>query len=94
MSDADEDVTVATTAARPQDLTISVGSALYTLNPTDAPITIGRVFPAQVQIPDGRISRIHVRLEVKGGRWLAEDLSTHGIYFNGTRQSSVILTDG
>jgi pSer/pThr/pTyr-binding forkhead associated (FHA) protein len=94
VSEANDDVTVATTVARPQALTITVGAALYTVNPADAPITIGRTFPAQVQINDGRISRIHARLEVNGGHWLATDLSTNGVYFNGTRQSSVILTDG
>jgi len=94
MSEANEDLTIATTATRPQALTIAVGAALYTVNPADAPITIGRGFPAQVQIDDARISRSHARLEVKGGQWIAEDLSTNGVYFNGIRQSSVILTDG
>lgn len=94
MSDVAEDATVATTATRPQALTITVGSAVYTINPTDAPITIGRTFPAQVQVPDGRISRIHARLDVTGGHWVVQDTSTNGVYLDGTRRASVPITDG
>jgi transcriptional regulator with XRE-family HTH domain len=91
---SDEEVTVATTASRPRALTIAIRSAAYTINPDDAPITIGRGFPAQVQIDDARISRMHARLEVRGGNWIIEDTSTNGVFLDGVRQASVALTDG
>jgi transcriptional regulator with XRE-family HTH domain len=94
MSEADDESTIATSVSSPRALTIRVGSASYTVEPSDAPITIGREFPAQVQVSDPRISRTHVRLEVKGGHWLAVDHSTNGVFFNGARQPSVMVTDG
>lgn len=94
MSEADDDVTTATSAASPRTLTITVGGHSYTVEPSDAPITIGREFPAQVQITDARISRTHARLEVAGGNWIATDHSTNGVFLGGARQPSVILTDG
>lgn len=90
----DQDATVATTVRAPQALTITVGGETYTVEPGDAPITIGREFPAQIQIPDQRISRTHVRLRPDGGHWVASDHSTNGTFVNGTRQASVRLTDG
>ena len=64
----------------PPTLTMRVGDRSYTVEPPDAPITIGREFPAQVQINDPRISRTHLRLEVHAGRWVAFDHSTNGGY--------------
>lgn len=91
----DQDATVATTTVpAPQALIITVGGETYTAEPGDAPITIGREFPAHIQIPDQRISRTHVRLGPDGGHWVAFDHSTNGTFVNGTRQASVKLTDG
>lgn len=94
MSVADEDATVATSVPSAQTLTITVNDAAYTVEPSDAPITIGREFPAQIQVPDPRISRTHLRLETQGGPWLAVDHSTNGVFLSGSRQASVIVTDG
>lgn len=93
MTAADDDATVATSVTSPQRLTITVGGTSYAVDPTDAPITIGREFPAQIQVADPRISRMHVRLEVKGAQWRAVDHSTNGVFLNGTRQPSVALTN-
>ena len=90
----DQDATVAATVPAPQALTITVGGETYTAEPRDAPITIGREFPAHIQIPDQRISRTHLRLRPEGGHWVASDHSTNGTFVNGTRQASVRLTDG
>lgn len=89
----------ATTAApvqqpAPSALTIQVGDQSYTVEPTDAPITIGREFPAQVKVDDGRISRTHVRIEVHGASWVAFDHSTNGVFVNGARQQVTTVADG
>jgi hypothetical protein len=78
----------------PPPLAIHVGGRKYTVEPADAPITIGREFPARVQIDDPAISRTHVRLEAVSGRWVATDSSSNGTFLDGTRQSAITITDG
>jgi transcriptional regulator with XRE-family HTH domain len=78
----------------PPGLTMRVGDRSYTVEPADAPITIGREFPAQVQINDQRISRTHLRVEVHAGRWVAFDHSSNGAFVNGARQQVTSISDG
>ncbi|HEX7826749.1 MAG TPA: FHA domain-containing protein [Mycobacterium sp.] len=94
MSVADQDATVAASVPSAQTLTITVNDAVYTAEPADAPITIGREFPAQILVPDPRISRTHLRLETRDGLWLAVDHSTNGVFLSGRLQASVTITDG
>ncbi|MDG4668014.1 FHA domain-containing protein [Mycobacterium sp. 236(2023)] len=75
-------------------LTIRVGSQSFTVQAEDGPISIGREFPAQIQIADPRISRNHLRLEAHGDRWTGSDHSTNGTYHAGVREESLIVTDG
>jgi transcriptional regulator with XRE-family HTH domain len=78
----------------PPALTMRVGDRSYTVEPADAPIAIGREFPAQVQINDPRISRTHLRVEVHAGGWVAFDHSANGAFVNGTRQQVSSISDG
>jgi pSer/pThr/pTyr-binding forkhead associated (FHA) protein len=94
VSDADEDVTIAASIQPGQILTITLNGATYAVEPSDAPITIGREFPAQIQVDDPRISRAHLRLETHTGRWVVVNRSTNGVYLHRRRQASVVLTDG
>ena len=75
----------------PQALTIRVGANSYTVEPADAPIVVGREFPAQIQINDDRISRSHLRIELHGNQWTALDTSSNGTYLDGERQASVVI---
>jgi transcriptional regulator with XRE-family HTH domain len=70
-------------------LTIEVGDRTYTAHPGDAPIVIGREFPAQVRIGDGRISRTHVRLDCTPDGWVAVDQSRNGMFVAGSRQFTI-----
>ncbi len=79
---------------RQPTLTIRVGAQTYTARDSDAPITIGREFPAQVRIGDDRISRTHVRLDCTPNGWVAVDQSRNGTYLDGTRQSVIPIRDG
>ena len=90
----DESATVSVPAQQSAPpLTITVGEQSYTVDPTDGPITIGRQFPAQVQINDPRISRNHLRIEAQADRWTAVDHSTNGTYSAGARQGFFVLAD-
>ena len=93
MSDVD-DATVRASVASTPSLTITVADENYTVEPTDAPITIGRVFPAQVQVNDKRISRTHLRLETRGAQWVAVDHSSNGVFLDRQSVPSVIVTNG
>lgn len=74
----------------PAALSIRCGDAAYTVQPADAPVLIGREMPAQIRINDPRISRIHARVDVRGGRWAVSDAgSTNGIYVDGRREQSL-----
>jgi pSer/pThr/pTyr-binding forkhead associated (FHA) protein len=72
MSVADEDATIAAHVQPARALTITLGAATYTAEPSDAPITIGREFPAEIPVADHRISRTHLRLQIEGGQWTAQ----------------------
>lgn len=75
-------------------LTIRVAGQAYTVDEGDAPITIGREFPAQVRVDDERVSRTHLRLDGTPGGWVAVDRSKNGIFVDGTRQSVVPISEG
>lgn len=48
--------------------------------------TIGRASGCSVVIDDPRVSKLHARLNLTGGRWVVEDLdSTNGTLLNGNR---------
>lgn len=80
-------------AGRPS-LTIRVAHRTYTAQESDAPITVGREFPAQVRIDDDRISRTHLRLDCGPSGWVAVDQSKNGIFIDGLRRSMIPIRDG
>ena len=56
---------------------------LYELS--DEPITLGRDFACDVQVPDAKVSRRHARIAREGDRWILTDLgSRNGTLVNGT----------
>ena len=75
-------------------LTIQVTDRTYTAHQSDAPIIIGREFPAQVCIDDERILRTHLRLDCTPDGWVAVDQSRDGVFIGGARQSSVPIREG
>ena len=55
------------------------------------PITIGRALPADLVLPDPRVSRSHCRIEVLGDQVIVTDLgSTNGSFMDGGRVSGTI----
>ncbi|WP_261562634.1 FHA domain-containing protein, partial [Frankia tisae] len=65
-----------------------------TVLPPDRDHVVGRGRDCDVVIADGRVSRRHLRLEPSGAGWLARDISSNGIWVDGTRRVSVPLTGG
>jgi transcriptional regulator with XRE-family HTH domain len=79
-------------AMPPPTLTVRVGRGSHTLHPAAGVAVIGRDAGAAVRVDDERISRWHVRLEPHRDGWQAIDTSANGIYVDGVRRSSVLLT--
>lgn len=82
------------TPGRPRpSLAIHVGDQTYTVHAREAPISIGREFPAQICIDDDRISRTHVRIDCTPRGWVAVDQSSDGIFIDGARQPRIPISD-
>lgn len=73
-------------------LTVRVGQATRTLAPAAGVAVIGRDAGTTVAVDDERISRSHVRLEPHRDGWQAFDTSTNGMFVDGIRRSSVLIT--
>jgi pSer/pThr/pTyr-binding forkhead associated (FHA) protein len=55
----------------------------------DEQATLGRSSDADLQLVDGKVSRLHCRFTVRGGRLEVEDLGSHnGTYVNGEKLSA------
>jgi pSer/pThr/pTyr-binding forkhead associated (FHA) protein len=73
-------------------LAVQIGPESHTLDPVVGAAVIGRDPGSTVRVNDDRISRSHVRLEPRGDGWQAFDTSTNGMYVDGVRRSSALIT--
>jgi transcriptional regulator with XRE-family HTH domain len=73
-------------------LAVRVGRDTQTFDPLSGVAVVGRDPGASMRISDDRISRWHLRLEPRRDGWEAIDTSTNGIYLDGVRRSSVLVT--
>ncbi|BCI50769.1 hypothetical protein NIIDNTM18_00470 [Mycolicibacterium litorale] len=75
-------------------LRIRCGDVLYTVDPAEAPILLGRELPSQIRIDDPRVSRVHARIDVDGDHWVVTDAgSRNGMFVDGQRIDSVDVLD-
>jgi transcriptional regulator with XRE-family HTH domain len=74
-------------------LVVGIGSRSHTLSPANGVAVIGRDASATVRINDDRISRSHIRLEPRHDGWQVIDTSTNGIFVDGVRRNSVLITE-
>jgi type VI secretion system protein ImpI len=51
----------------------------------EGPLTIGRALFNQWTLPDPQVSARHARIERVGERFVLHDLSTNGVYLNGSQ---------
>lgn len=73
-------------------LRVGIGHETHTLDPRAGVAVIGRDAAAAVRVADDRISRRHVRLEPRHDGWQAIDTSTNGMFVDGVRRSSALVT--
>jgi len=73
-------------------LAVRVGPESRTLDPVAGVAVIGRDPGVTVRVDDDRISRSHVRLEPRRDGWEAFDTSTNGMFVDGVRRSSALIT--
>lgn len=73
-------------------LVVRVGSQSHTLSAANGVAVIGRDPSASVRVNDGRISRSHVRLEPRRDGWQVIDTSTNGMFVDGVRRNSALIT--
>ncbi|MGB6205921.1 FHA domain-containing protein [Mycobacterium sp.] len=73
-------------------LAVRIGPESHTLDPVVGVAVIGRDSGATVRVNDDRISRSHVRLEPRRDGWQAFDTSTNGMFVDGVRRSSALIT--
>jgi pSer/pThr/pTyr-binding forkhead associated (FHA) protein len=76
-------------------LLVHSGEASHAIQPGRSVVTIGRAPQADVQIDDPRISPVHLRVEPASvdGQWRIVDSSQSGMFVDGLRKSSVMVTE-
>ena len=73
-------------------LVVRIGSRVAHAGARDGVAVIGRDPSATVRVNDGRISRSHVRLEPRRDGWQVIDTSTNGMFVDGVRRNSALIT--
>ena len=79
-------------SASTPDLVIRIGAQSHPLSADNGVAVIGRDPSATVRVNDGRISRSHVRLEPRHDGWQVIDTSTNGMFIDGVRRNSALIT--
>jgi transcriptional regulator with XRE-family HTH domain len=73
-------------------LVVRIGSQSQELSAHNGVAVVGRDPSATVHVNDDRISRSHVRLEPRRDGWQVIDTSTNGMFVDGVRRNSVLVT--
>ncbi|WP_082949959.1 FHA domain-containing protein [Mycobacterium sp. ACS4331] len=76
------------------DLTIRCGGRVRRADPSHGELTIGRDPTASIHFDFNWMSRTHMRLRPEGANWVAIDNSRNGMFVDGQRHESVVVTDG
>ncbi len=83
----------AQSAAQPALLIVHSDETSHAVEPGQGVVTIGREPHADVQIDDSTISQEHLRAECADGQWRIVDNSPSGMFVDGSRRTSVAVTD-
>ena len=83
----------AQSAAQPALLIVHSDDTSHAVEPGQGVVTIGREPHADVQIDDPTISQEHLRAECANGQWRIVDDSPLGMFVDGSRRTSVPVTD-
>ncbi len=79
--------------AQPALLIVHSDETSHAVEPGQGVVTIGREAHADVQIDDPTISQEHLRAECADGQWRIVDNSPSGMFVDGSRRTSVAVTD-
>ena len=83
----------AQSAAQPALLIVHSDETSHAVEPGQGVVTIGREPHADVQIDDPTISQEHLRAECADGQWRIVNDSPSGMFVDGSRRTSVAVTD-
>jgi transcriptional regulator with XRE-family HTH domain len=83
----------AESSVQPALLVVHTGETSHAIEPGRGSVTIGREPQAGVQIDEPQISQEHLRAEPADGQWRIFDSSPSGMFVDGLRKTSVIVTD-
>lgn len=78
----------------PPRLAVHCGEQTRVISPTAGEITLGRDPSSAIRLDHSWLSRTHVRLRTDGSRWIAVDCSRNGMFIDGVRHESVVVTEG
>jgi len=82
---------LAASAGRPlSTITLQCLDAQTTFAGSDFPIYVGRENDSHFPVNDQRVSRMHVRIDRRGGNFILEDLSSYGTWVRFVGSGSVI----
>jgi len=82
---------LAASAGRPlSTITLQCLDAQTTFAGSDFPIYVGRENDSHFPVNDQRVSRMHVRIDRRGGNFILEDLSSYGTWVRFVGSDSVI----
>ena len=79
--------------AQPALLIVHSDDTSHAIEPGQGVVTIGREPQADVQIDHPAISQDHLRAECADGQWRIVDNSPSGMFVDGSRRTSVTVTD-
>jgi len=79
-------------SASTPDVVVRIAGQSHPLSADNGVAIIGRDPSATVRVNDGRISRSHVRLEPRHDGWQVIDTSTNGMFIDGVRRNSALIT--
>jgi pSer/pThr/pTyr-binding forkhead associated (FHA) protein len=83
----------AQSAAQPALLIVHSDDTSHAVEPGQGVVTIGREPDADVQIDDPTISQEYLRAECADGQWRIVDTSPSGMFVDGSRTTSLPVTD-
>lgn len=80
--------------AEPPRLAVHCGEQIRILSPALGEVTLGRDPSSAIRLDHSWLSRTHVRLRTDENRWIAVDCSRNGMFIDGQRYETAIVTDG
>ncbi len=82
------------THPQPPGLAVHCGEQTRIISPSQGEVTIGRSPASAIRLDHSWLSRSHVRLRADDDRWIAADCSSNGMFVDGEKRQSVVVTAG